>query len=327
MKVPLISVIIPVYNVEQYLHQCLESVIGQTYKNLEIILIDDGSTDNSPRICDDFAAKDKRIVVIHQHNAGLSSARNVGLDMMTGDYVSFVDSDDWIEKDMFATLLTVLEGEEDTEIVVCSYYWVRGERCMPVDNSGKKVIYTREDALKELFRDKIIRNYVCDKFYRRELFKDIRFPVGRFYEDIAVTYKIFDKINKLILVGIPKYYYRIHEDSIVAKENPMKGYHFFLGMYEQACFGIRENLFAKGYSTIVKTGIHLINHIIALDYSCDVAEVLKNTLLILHKYDTYGVRELGFGVCFRRYLIYHFFTPYCWCYKQYRKMFKRRGRG
>lgn len=325
MEAPLISVIIPVYNVEQYLQQCLESVIGQTYKNLEIILIDDGSTDNSPRICDDFASIDNRIVVIHQHNAGLSSARNLGLDIMKGDYVSFVDSDDWIEKDMFSTLLTTLR-EEGAEIAVCSYYWVRGDRCLPVDDSGKKVVYNRESALKELFRDKIIRNYVCDKFYKREIFEDIRFPIGRFYEDIAITYKLFNKISKLVAVGIPKYYYRIHENSIVAKENPIKGYHFFLGMYEQACFGIREGLFDKGYSAILKTGIHLINHIIVLDYSFDTDKVLKDTLFILHKYDNYGIRELGVGICFRRYLIFHFFASYCWFYKQYRKIFKRKGR-
>lgn len=112
MDSPLISVIIPVYNVEKYLRQCLESVIGQTYINLEIILVDDGSTDGSSKICDDFAAIDDRIVVIHQYNAGLSSARNAGLDIMKGDYVSFVDSDDWIEKDMFAILLSSLEDEK-----------------------------------------------------------------------------------------------------------------------------------------------------------------------------------------------------------------------
>ena len=325
MKNPLISVIIPVYNVEKYLRKCIESVVGQTYKNLEIILVDDGSTDNSSKICDDFAAKDDRIVIIHQPNAGLSSARNLGLDIMKGDYVSFVDSDDWIEKDMFATLLTILK-EEDADIAICSYYWVVEDRCFPIDDSGKKVIYNRENALRELFRDKVIRNYVCDKFYKREVFEGIRFPVGRFYEDIAIIYKLFDKIDKLVSVGIPKYYYRIHDDSIVAKEDPIKGYHFFLGMYEQACFGIREGLFDKGYAIIVELGMHLINHIIAFDSSPTADRVLKDTFSILHQFDNRGVKELGVGVCFRRYLICNFFVPYCWIYKQYRKVFKRKGR-
>lgn len=325
MNAPLISVIIPVYNVEKYLRQCLESVIGQTYINLEIILIDDGSTDGSSKICDDFAAIDDRIVVIHQHNMGLSSARNVGLDIMKGDYVSFVDSDDWIERDMFAILLSSLE-EEEADIAICSYYWVREDCCLPVDDSGNKVVYTREGALKELFRDKIIRNYVCDKFYKREIFESVRFPVGRFYEDIAITYKLFDKINKIVSIGVPKYYYRIHENSIVATENPIKGYHFFLGMYEQACFGIKNGLFDQGYAVIVKTGIHLINHIVVLDSSSSVDQVLKDTLSILHKFDNCGIKELGLGICIRRYLIYHFFMSYCRFYKLYRRVFKRRRR-
>lgn len=325
MKAPLISVIIPVYNVEKYLVQCLQSVVEQTYTNLEIILIDDGSTDSSPMICDTFAREDERIKVIHQSNGGLSCARNLGLDIMQGDYVSFVDSDDWIDRDMFAKLLGILE-EESADIAICSYYWVRGEHHLPVDNSGKKVVYTRETALKELFRDKIIRNYVCDKFYKRELFDGIRFPIGRFYEDIAITYKLFDKARKIVSIGVPKYYYRVHDNSIVAKENPIKGYHFFLGIYEQACFGIKEGLFDKGYITIVKTGMHLINHIIMLENSSDAEKILQDTLSILHKFDDLGMRELGGGVCFRRYLIYNFFVPYRLVYKSYRKIFKRRKR-
>ena len=164
---PLISIIVPVYNVKNYLEKCLQSICGQTYKNLEIILIDDGSSDGSGELCDLFAQRDGRIKVIHQTNAGQSAARNRGLAVAQGELLGFVDSDDWIEPDMYEFLYHLLK-ENGADISICSHYIETAVKTRVKHSSGQFSSFSREEAIRTLVEDKRIRNYMWDKLYKRQ---------------------------------------------------------------------------------------------------------------------------------------------------------------
>ncbi len=213
----LISVIIPIYDVEQYLDECIESVTQQTYRNLEIILIDDGSPDNCPKMCDEWAKKDERIKVIHKENGGLSSARNAGLDICTGDYISFVDSDDYIHKNMYATLLKDIK-EKDVDIVKCGKYFDRDGEIEKCNSSGAK-IFQHPEILENYFYYKEDFNSGCwDKLYKAALFDNVRFPEGINSEDYFMYIKVYSKVKKIYFNSIPLYYYRIRQGSICRKK-------------------------------------------------------------------------------------------------------------
>lgn len=214
----LISVIIPVYNVEKYLEKCVKSVINQTYKNLEIILVDDGAKDNSGAMCDELAKLDDRIIVIHKQNGGLSDARNHGLNIAKGEYIGFVDSDDYIAEDMFETLYnTIVENEADISIV--SFYEMYNNKLIGGRDSGNLEIFNKLEAMKELLIDTKIQSYAWNKLFKRELFSDLKFPTGKNFEDIATTLLLFEKCERVALLEKPKYYYLRRDDSIVGVRN------------------------------------------------------------------------------------------------------------
>ncbi len=214
MDNPMISVIVPVYKVEPYLRKCLDSIVDQTYRNLEIILVDDGSPDNCGAICDEYAARDHRIIVIHKENGGVSSARNTGLAQAKGDWIGWVDSDDWVEPDMYEYLLENAE-RYDADIAVCS----RAE----IDK-GKKifrgweysVVLNREQGLKLLLENDLMQNYCCDKLFRAKLWDGILFPEGRTYEDIAVMHRLFERAERIVCLPEAKYNYFHRSGSIVS---------------------------------------------------------------------------------------------------------------
>ncbi len=213
-----ISIIIPVYNVEKYINKCINSVLEQTYKNLEIILVDDGSTDNSGNICDEFKKKDKRIKVIHKINGGLSSARNAGIECATGNYIGFVDSDDYIETDMFETLCSLIK-QYKADISIVSLYEVYNNKIISVRNSGKLELFTKIEAMKELLTDRKIKSYACNKLFKKELFQNVKYPISKNFEDIATTLLLFEQSNKVVLLQQPKYYYQRRDDSITGVKN------------------------------------------------------------------------------------------------------------
>ncbi len=213
MREALISVIVPVYNVEKYLEECINSIINQTYKNLEIILVDDGATDNSGKMCDEFAKKDTRIKVIHKENGGLSDARNTGIDIACGEYIQFVDSDDCIENDMIELLYKNAKKYE-ADISMCSHYILTEEECTPEGN-GELNIYDRVQVLKEILLDERVRSYAWNKLFAKELFNEIRFPKGKVFEDILTIPRLFEKSKKVVLDNQPKYYYRQRKGSIL----------------------------------------------------------------------------------------------------------------
>lgn len=182
----MISIIVPVYNVEPYLRRCLDSIIEQTYRDLEILVIDDGSTDQSGKICDEYAELDERIRVTHTENRGLSCARNRGLDNATGDWIGFVDSDDWIEPDMYEVLLKRAE-ETGADIVECGYY--KEFKNTSEEMPSVTEIISETDAIEALVYGKIT-GLVWNKVYKRDIFSTVRFPVGREFEDIYTTHKL-----------------------------------------------------------------------------------------------------------------------------------------
>ena len=214
MELPLISIIIPVYKVEKYLEKCIKSVLNQTYSNLQIILVDDGSPDKCGEICDDYSKIDERIEVIHKKNGGLSDARNVGLKVARGEYIGFVDSDDYVSKDMFQKLYNTLIST-NADVSICNFYTVvAGKNIMKNLDNGIE-IYSKLEILKEILLDKKIQSYAWNKLYKKELFKDIEYPVGKKYEDIGTTFYLLEKCDKIVVTGSPEYYYLTREDSIV----------------------------------------------------------------------------------------------------------------
>lgn len=210
-----VSVIIPVYNVEKYLNECINSVVNQTYKNLEIILIDDGSPDNCPIMCDEWATKDERIKVFHQQNGGLSVARNNGIEYSTGDYLCFLDSDDYIAENSVERAITCIE-ENDADIVCFGVFRVNefGKILESTEKIEEKTI-SYNQALLDLANGKI-HDYPVNKLYKRKVFENVRYPAGRVFEDIATTYKTFLNSKKIYYLPQELYFYRKRERSIVS---------------------------------------------------------------------------------------------------------------
>lgn len=210
-KMPCVSVIIPVYNVAPYLREALDSVVGQSYHNLEIIIVDDGSTDGSSEICDEYLS-DPRVQVIHQENRGLSNARNVGLDLSSGVYIAFLDSDDAFHPDFVQKMVYEIG---DADVVVCRYEVHHGtlESRGQIFPRTKEGVNNREEALRALV-DGRINVSVWNKLYRRELWGEIRFPDGHNYEDIHTTYRIFDCCERVKVLDQVLYLHRRRPGSI-----------------------------------------------------------------------------------------------------------------
>ncbi len=230
-KMPLISVIVPVYNVEQYIERCVDSILCQTYSNLEIILVDDGSLDKCGEICDRYAKQDSRIRVIHKINGGLSDARNVALDMVTGEYIGFVDSDDWITPDMFEYLYNgIVNGKAD--ISVCNYISAWKYKYILLHGYYKDIVYTSQEALKELFSEHL-ENFAWNKLFKRELWMDVRYPKGKNFEDILTTYKLFERANRIAVLREGKYFYERRDDSISGKKNHANRFHIYQAVVDR----------------------------------------------------------------------------------------------
>jgi len=212
----LISVVIPVYNVEKYLDKCLNSVTKQTYKNLEIIIVDDETKDNSNEIIENYRKKDKRIKVIHQKNGGLSCARNSGIKKASGEYITFLDSDDYLEFDMYEHLLNCLKNN-NADIAICNFIEELEDEPKKVEKEDKYelLMFSKMDALHQLILDKKITNHAWNKLYKLELFNNVEYPNGRNMEDIATTYKLFEKCDKIVYSSKIGYHYIQRSSSIM----------------------------------------------------------------------------------------------------------------
>jgi len=208
-----ITIIIPVYNVEEYLKECLESVLRQTYSDIDIILINDGSTDSSLKICKEFQTKDKRISIYNQENKGLAEVRNKGIELCKTEYFVFVDSDDILEPN-FIEQLVLYKNRYQSDIIVASVYRKKKEK---LENwRGKIKEYTGEEIIKKIISEKNFYTSACGKLLKKDLFKNIKFPSGRIYEDLSTMYKVYLVTQKkIIIIGEKLYFYRIREGSIL----------------------------------------------------------------------------------------------------------------
>ena len=227
---PIISVIVPIYNSRIHLHTCIQSIIAQTFSDIEIILVNDGSTDNSGEICNQFAEQDPRIIVIHKENGGVSSARHAGLAIARGKYIGFVDNDDWLELDMYEFLHNLII-EHDADIACCAMKVVQvGIQVAPPPADGKIFIYNKDEAVRAILTDKEVQSYVMDKLFKRELFEGFISPDDPYHQDYASTFLLFDKANKVVIKRDGKYVYNFHGNNVSANANltPKLLYNSFL---------------------------------------------------------------------------------------------------
>lgn len=218
----MISIIVPVYNVDKYLERCVKSLLGQSYSDCEIILVDDGSTDDSGLICDKFAESNKQIKVIHKENGGLSDARNRGIDEAQGEYLAFIDSDDFIHPQMMEILYYNLK-KCDADISVCGFHWLK-ESEEPCTEIGENVLKVFHDAeiMGQLFKNKVETVIAWNKLYRKELFQELRYSKGRLHEDEYIIHHLLYKCKTIVYTGSKLYYYMQHEESITGKLSPKR---------------------------------------------------------------------------------------------------------
>lgn len=220
----MISVVVPVYNVEKYLSRCIESIINQTYRDVEILLIDDGSTDSSAKICKDYAIKDKRIVYMYKNNGGLSDARNVAIKFAKGDYITFVDSDDYIHSTYLSYLLSLIE-KYNADIASCIHFETSEESFSAnmICEEKEDFCISGKEACKRMLTDLApVLTAACGKLYKTEIIKKHEFPYGKLHEDIATTYKYYLEAHNVAYGCATLYAYYQHPDSIMHKVSSKK---------------------------------------------------------------------------------------------------------
>lgn len=216
MSNELISIIVPVYNVEQYLIKCVDSIINQTYTNIEIILVDDGSTDSSGFLCDSLSKKDPRILVYHKENGGLSSARNFGIEKVRGAYLGFIDSDDYIDPDMYETLYNLIK-KDNSDVSMCGLYNIYANRRDEQVNEVKTYLLNPEEAIKMVLDSKITSVTAVNKLYKKQIFNDLRYDFGKTSEDAFIIVRLLDKCKLISVTNERKYYYYHRYNSITKK--------------------------------------------------------------------------------------------------------------
>lgn len=209
---PKISVIVPVYNVEKYMEKSIESILGQTVKDIEVILVDDGSTDNSGKICDEFMEKDSRVQVIHKKNGGQSTARNAGVDKASGDYVGFVDGDDYISPLMYEKLLSMIESSE-ADVAVCGIYDVYQNTMTPQCSEKAEFVCDAKEMFRNILIDDKVSGSTCNRLIKAEIAKNLRFLDGKLFEDAFYSTQLVKNVNKAAVTTEPLYYYVHRTDS------------------------------------------------------------------------------------------------------------------
>jgi glycosyltransferase involved in cell wall biosynthesis len=233
---PLVSVVVPVYNVEKYLPECVDSIISQSYANLEIILVDDGSPDNCPALCDEYAEKDKRVQVIHKKNGGLSDARNAGIKKATGKYICFIDSDDYVAKTFIEKLYEALD-KNNANMSVCGYKCVYSDGTMKIDERPKEAVLGEDDYWLKVNPDMFTTFVVAwNKLYKKEIFAKIRYEKGKINEDEIILHQVVSQCKRIAVISDKLYFYRKREDSIMGakKKNELSddAYEGLLGRAE-----------------------------------------------------------------------------------------------
>lgn len=289
----LISVIVPVYKVEKYLNQCVDSITNQTYKNLEIILVEDGSPDNCGRICDEYAKKDSRIKVIHKENGGVSSARNVGLNTSTGNWIAFVDSDDWIEKEYFEAMINQAK-KENANVILCGYNRIWKNNVEKVNASGETVNYTSKKYLINSLNPQTGFGFCHMKLIQRECIGEIRFNenlvVG---EDALFNIQISKNIEKAVFLKQPIYNYRNNSNSVVKRydENYANKYLYSMKVNKEYLLkNYYEEEILQNYYNFVAYHVMLV----AINYCYHPYNIVKNRRKLLK--EVCNIKEFKEGI-------------------------------
>ncbi|WP_078545763.1 glycosyltransferase family 2 protein [Litchfieldia alkalitelluris] len=263
---PKISIIVPVYNVAKYLNRCITSILEQTFRDFEVILVNDGSIDNSKTICEEFAQKDSRIRVINKINGGLSDARNAGLKVSLGEFIAFVDGDDFIDPRMYEYLYRLIK-ENDAAISTCKIksYYEEDIIEQSYINIESLYIFDSRTAIKCLYSGELTGFSACNKLFSKKLFEKLEFPQGRVYEDAAIMYQLYDKANKIVSIDHAFYYYLRRENSITSSkfsekrldivQNFIETYSFMEEKYPEIC----DLLVALYFSSLRNMIVDIIN--------------------------------------------------------------------
>jgi len=286
---PKISIIIPVYNVENYLDRCINSVKNQSLDDLEIILVDDGSTDSSGEMCDNFAREDTRIKVIHKKNGGLSSARNEGLKYVSADLVGFVDSDDWITTDMYEYLYN-LQQNNDADIVSCNYLLAKNYPTKLKKLKTKEFVFTRDEALNNYMKMGVferINDYSAwKKIYKKDLFSDVKFPEGMLFEDIPTSFRLIQKCSKYVYSTKICYFYFQNSVSITRNQYSLKHNDLFKILTQIRGYAYGEDVQIQKLIDIleIKSYFSLLTKSARFGNSKEISDLyVKETLLIPFK--------------------------------------------
>lgn len=230
---PIITVVVPIYNVEKYLKECVDSILCQTYSNLEIILVDDGSPDKCGNICDEYKVMDSRVKVIHQKNKGLSGARNAAIDIASGEYITFVDSDDYIDPDMIEILYHQI-SLNNAEISVGAFESFCDNKILGGNAHDNQIfVYNRENALDCFLFNDYLTPCVCGKLYKIDLWESVRCPEGKLFEDQFTTYKLIDLCKRIVFVSKPLYHYRKRLGSIGHSKFSEQTYDLYNAIHEE----------------------------------------------------------------------------------------------
>lgn len=249
-----VSVIVPVYNVEKYLRKCIDSIINQTYKDLEIILVNDGSTDCSGEICNEYKRLDNRVKVIHKENGGLSDARNIGLKHSTGSYIAFIDSDDYIADNMIESLYFRLLND-NSDIAICRFYHIF-ENGNEVPSKSKKTACFKDEVISKYTAFNRLNNveYViaCNKIYKKKIFDSISYPKRKYNEDAFVIHKVYDKCERISVLSKQLYFYVKRNDSITNSRLDKNTLDLAEALYERSLFAIDNNLYDLAYCSVSK---------------------------------------------------------------------------
>lgn len=322
---PLISIVVPVYNIQQYLPLCLDSIINQTYTNLEIIVVDDGSTDGSGEICDQYGQKDNRIQILHCTNGGLSVARNRGLKAAKGTYIGFVDGDDWIEPTFYESLYNVIKNN-NVDLAFCSFYIDKNGECTAKYQSGKVFCWNKEESLKKLLKDKQLNNYAWNKLYKRTLFDSISFPPNKYYEDILTLYKVFLKVEKTAYIEKPLYHYIHRDGSILHTEEfqQKREYQLFEALYtrNQFFYSYDRTLLSISLNKTLRKGKRVI-HSALLDKETMNHSLIKSCIKHLSEMD---IRNAKWYLRAEINLITRHFPVYVVLYKYFNYLFNHQKR-
>lgn len=253
-----LSIIVPVYNTARYLTKCITSIHNQTFKNWELILVDDGSTDGSAAICNQWAAKDERIRVLHKCNTGQADSRNVGLELCRGQYIGFVDSDDWIDVDMYEYMMEQIK-KTDSDIAVCNHYTESKKKSWCKNPSDEVVVLTHDQVHDLVIKDKV-QSYIWQMVFKRECLT-MKMPGNKSYEDYGVLPYWFSNVQRVVSIRRPLYHYRLRRSSLVTILSPEKEFDFFRAEKFRHDFYVHTRFGKHSEKQLIVRGVRVAKHI------------------------------------------------------------------